>query len=277
MPTLAKAIVDGNNAGKNPEINFKGFAVGNPYTDVDSNTYGTYAAFWGHQLVSKMSWDNYLTHCPIRPLECAIARSQMNVEVGNLNPYALDFGVCASPVLRAGRAQRTWLMHFISRDSKFRRQFDIPPNLEAYDPCVDNYAVEYLNHPDVQNALHAKPVFWRECSVKVVYNTSDNGAFMEPYYHFLIDTAKIKILVYSGDDDSVCSTVGTQEWIYKLGYPITAPWTSWTLPNDEQVAGYVTRFQGLNFVTIHTAGHEVPTYQPARALQLFQNFLDGTF
>lgn len=33
MPTLAVAIVNGNKAGINPKINFKGFAVGNPYTD----------------------------------------------------------------------------------------------------------------------------------------------------------------------------------------------------------------------------------------------------
>jgi len=277
MPTLAKAIVDGNNAGVNPHLNFKGFAVGNPYTDTESNTYGTFAAFWGHQLVSKISWDNYLQHCPVRPLACANARAQMNTEIGNLNPYALDFGVCASPTLRAGRAQRTWLMHYITDDKKIRRQFAIPPTLSAYDPCVDNYATTYLNQDYVQTALHAKPTNWRECSLHVVYNQTDKAQPMEPYYRYLIDEAKIKILVYSGDDDSVCATVGTQEWIYKLGYQITAPWTAWTLPNDEQVAGYITRFQGLNFVTVHTAGHEVPTYQPERALQLFQNFLNGDF
>ena len=35
MPTLAKQIVDQNTAGTQPRLNFKGFAVGNPYT----NTY----------------------------------------------------------------------------------------------------------------------------------------------------------------------------------------------------------------------------------------------
>ncbi|CAN0385717.1 unnamed protein product, partial [Ectocarpus sp. 13 AM-2016] len=45
-----------------------------------------------------------------------------------------------------------------------------------------------------------------------------------------------------------------------------------------QVAGYHTRFQGakLSFVTVHYAGHEVPAYQPARALTLLRRYLDGS-
>jgi carboxypeptidase C (cathepsin A) len=276
MPTLAEAIVNGNAAGKNAYINFKGFALGNPYTDPESNSYGTYQTFWGHQLVSKFTWDAYISHCPLRPALCIQAKSQMNIEIGNLNPYALDYGVCASPALAGGRAQRNWLMHFITEKS-MRGQLGVLQNLQAYDPCVDNYAIKYLNRPDVQAAIHAKPTVWRECSIKIVYNQSDSRNPMEPIYHFLIDQAKIRVLVYSGDDDSVCATVGTQEWIYKLGYNITQPWTAWTLPNDEQVAGYLTRFQGLNFATVHSAGHEVPTYQPARALQLWKYFLKGDF
>ena len=38
MPTLAKQIVDSNAQGTNFVLNFKGFAVGNPYTDPYSGT-----------------------------------------------------------------------------------------------------------------------------------------------------------------------------------------------------------------------------------------------
>ena len=40
MPTLAKFIVESNAAGGNDDLNFKGFAVGNPYT----NPYSLYPA-----------------------------------------------------------------------------------------------------------------------------------------------------------------------------------------------------------------------------------------
>lgn len=32
----------------------------------------------------------------------------------------------------------------------------------------------------------------------------------------------LDILVYSGDDDSQCATVGTQDWIWSLGYEVSA-------------------------------------------------------
>ena len=38
MPTLAQQIVNENTAGTNKILNFKGFAVGNPYTDPYSGT-----------------------------------------------------------------------------------------------------------------------------------------------------------------------------------------------------------------------------------------------
>ena len=40
------------------------------------------------------------------------------------------------------------------------------------------------------------------------------------YKELLEDPANIKILVYSGDDDGVCGTVGTQEWIWDLGFEV---------------------------------------------------------
>jgi hypothetical protein len=35
-------------------------------------------------------------------------------------------------------------------------------------------------------------------------------------YEDLISKGGLKILVYSGDDDSICSTIGTQMWIWDL-------------------------------------------------------------
>lgn len=44
-----------------------------------------------------------------------------------------------------------------------------------------------------------------------------------------------------------------------------------------EVGGYVVQYKGgLSLVTVRGAGHEVPSYQPQRALQLVQGFLAGT-
>jgi carboxypeptidase C (cathepsin A) len=89
----------------------------------------------------------------------------------------------------------------------------------------------------------------------------------------------LRILVYSGDDDGVCGTVGTQRWIYDLGFSVDSMWKTWYV--DGQTAGYITKFKTdnaptnsrLSFMTVHGAGHEVPTYKPKEALILFEMYI----
>ena len=45
----------------------------------------------------------------------------------------------------------------------------------------------------------------------------------------------------------------------------------------KQVGGYTQVYKGgLTFATVREAGHQVPSYQPARAFSLIKHFLDGT-
>lgn len=77
-----------------------------------------------------------------------------------------------------------------------------------------------------------------------------------------------------GDVDDVCATIGTQAWIYKEGGEVKTVWESWYA--NGQTAGYLTIFDGsFTFATVHTAGHEVPAYQPIRAYTLLQSFLEN--
>jgi len=69
--------------------------------------------------------------------------------------------------------------------------------------------------------------------------------------------------------------LGSQYWLYGLGLTNTQKWTSWSV--NGQVAGYVARFDGLNFVTVHGAGHMVPAHKPELGLELWKMFLNGTF
>ena len=52
-------------------------------------------------------------------------------------------------------------------------------------------------------------------------------------------------------------------------------WDEWTV--NGQTAGYLTKWAntGFAFATVRGAGHEVPTYKPEAALQLFQSYLNG--
>lgn len=72
--------------------------------------------------------------------------------------------------------------------------------------------------------------------------------------------------------------IGTQAWIWDLGYTISGlPWQVYTY--NQQTAGYLTQWKStkLAFLTIHGAGHEVPTYKPDVALDMWSKYLSGTF
>ena len=156
---------------------------------------------------------------------------------------------------------------------------------------LQSWSSKYLNREDVQKALHVRKTpysadKWVECSNRhgkanpkgmIHYNMTDHLNDMSQYYHQLIDgDHKLRILIFSGDADSVCGTAGTQKWLKHLGYPVVGePWQRWEV--DGQIAGYFTKYEGLTFATVHNSGHEVPMYQPMKGLHVFENYINGTW
>ena len=279
MPTLADAIIQYNDASESGKLNFMGFAVGNPYTDYYSGVGAEMETYWGKQLLPKPSWDKYVAN------GCLTVEQQLNnsvctymildfmKKIGNLNPYALDYPVCLTS------QQRT--MHAFVHGSDGVNSYG---GVNSYEPCEDDFATNYLNDPAVKKAIHVNDIEWVECSRTTKYQMADKMLPMEKYYKTILNSKthpNLRILVYSGDDDSVCGTIGTQRWIYDLGFPVDKLWTTWFV--DGQTAGYITTFKTpfskesrFAFMTVHGAGHEVPTYKPKEALELFQMYLKGT-
>jgi carboxypeptidase C (cathepsin A) len=277
MPTWADAIINYNDAQEFPQnrINFKGFAVGNPYTDYYSGVGAQMETYWGKQLLPKPLWDNYIANGCTDPVQlfnnsaCSLLLLDFNKKIGNLNPYALDYPVCLT-------SQQRTIHQFLFEDLT-----DLP-----YEPCEDNYATSYLNQMDVKTAIHVKSdIAWEECSRTTKYKLADKLIPMEHYYRTILNSKShpdLRVLVYSGDDDGVCGTIGTQRWIYDLGFSVSSLWDTW-YNKDGQTAGYVTKFNTplskdsrFAFMTVHFAGHEVPTYKPKEALELFQKYIYNT-
>jgi len=277
MPNLAREIVLKNQQGKQEHINFKGFLVGNAYTDAFTNTVAQFNRFWGDSLIPKPMYDIWKSSCTERRLRnsnndwCNALETKFTGIAYDINPYALDFPVCTGDFSSdAGRAQRSWLLNHIKNFT-----YDLRV---AYQPCEANFLVSYLNRHDVKAAIRVpQNVVWTECSSSVNYSASDGLTPQQAIYNELIDgNYGLRILVFSGDDDSVCATEGTQDWIFSLGYEYHDLWKPWQV--NDQTAGFVTTFQGdLTFVTVHSAGHEVPAYQPYVALELFRRFIDGSW
>ena len=112
------------------------------------------------------------------------------------------------------------------------------------------------------------------------WNRDDWGSDVTPLYGQLLHRG-LKVLIFSGDTDSVCSTIGTQNWLYDIpDIKVLSHWREWSIDPREsewQTAGYITKFSGgLTFSTIRNAGHEVPMYRPAEAFHLFSEYLNGS-
>eukprot|EP01084_Bolivina_argentea_P189534 325936_1 len=102
--------------------------------------------------------------------------------------------------------------------------------------CLKDYSAMYLNRKDVRQAMHVNPSFngtWIACA-DIDYNGTDINAAMQPIYQYLIASEwDLHMTIYSGDDDSVCATMGDQFWIYNMSWTIEQPWTAWYYNSKE--------------------------------------------
>jgi len=114
--------------------------------------------------------------------------------------------------------------------------------------------------------------------------SGDNGAGFDyactekdlrPFYAQLANDKTMRLLVYNGDTDVSVNYLGSQNWTSHLGLRRLEQWRSWTLDGNRAVAGMVTHYAGLDFVTIRGSGHMVPRDKPRAAFELLNHFLSN--
>ena len=298
VPQLAKKIVDRlGTPGFN--INLKGFLVGNPWVDPFTNDVAQVRDFYQHGLISRPMFEVWMSQCSERVSydhkACPHAISKMRRNMRDISPFALDYPVCTEDKVDLNDAVASQVMHFLNMTAnahEYPRSNNLPrflPPDERYLPCAEEHLKVYLNQRSVQRAIHVRHIGqrWHACAPEeaLSYRVADYLESQIDLYKELIVVAQngmhnLSMLVFSGDNDSVCSTSSTQAWIYDLGVdPLPdQDWREWRV--HKQTAGFVTRFDLGNqtgsrflFATVHGAGHEVPAYRPVEALKLFQKFL----
>ncbi len=294
MPTLAQAILKDGGVP-----NFGGFLVGNPITWLTYTNYGMYGTQYGHQLLPKPLWDEYeaadCRHAPgLNPGPvCENITGRMDELTAGLDPYALDFPKCNDSPLLASRRHERWTVLRAIRRARGKEMYPYFPT--DYQPCTADWATSYLSRTDVQAAIHAAPGGptwkgnWSACA-NIDYSSDDVAAPMMPVYKWLLSEGTkvhpgLKMAIMSGDDDTVCATLGTQQFIWDLDLPILEPWAPWTLedgpkcpgPACKQVGGFAVKFAGLSLVTVHGAGHLVPATRPEQGQHVVRNFLQGVW
>lgn len=129
----------------------------------------------------------------------------------------------------------------------------------------------YLSNSAVKEALHIAPqvAAWEGCS-NINYTVLQKGS--EWIWRKL--KGVIRMLKYSGDKDGVVPTDGSLRWINGLGWNETTPWSAY-MDANKQVGGYYWQLDGMDFGTVHGAGHMCPADEPQRSEHLIMGWIHG--
>ncbi|MBY0307717.1 MAG: S10 family peptidase, partial [Phycisphaerales bacterium] len=121
---------------------------------------------------------------------------------------------------------------------------------------VENQITAYLNYPDVQAALHARPTKWRSCG-GVVFDQIGGNHIVPFLEYFFTNAPTMRILYYSGDIDIKTVPFGeTFRCLETLNRPVVDPWKPWGF--NQEIAGYVEVYDTYTLATLKGAGHEAP-------------------
>ncbi|CAH8355686.1 unnamed protein product [Eruca vesicaria subsp. sativa] len=265
IPQLSQAIVKHNQASGENTINLKGYMVGNGLMDDYHDSLGLYQYIWTLGFISDQTYSLLKLKCGLEPFihtseVCNKALEIMDMEIGEIDQYSVFTPACVSQSKTLLKKRRV---------GGFRVS-------EQYDPCTMKHSKVYFNLQEVQEALHVPPGLapskWDTCSDVVSEHWNDSPSSVLDIYHELID-AGLRIWVFSGDADAVVPVTSTRYSIDALNLSTFSPYGPWYI--DGQVGGWTQQYDGLNFVTVRGAGHEVPLHRPKEALTLFQAFLSG--
>ncbi|KAK7316632.1 hypothetical protein RJT34_00247 [Clitoria ternatea] len=222
VPQLAYTILV-NHKLNYKSITLKGIAIGNALIDDVTASKGIVDFLWTHALISDQTHELIEKYCDLTSENiseiCFNATMQAFIERGGIDPSNIYAPLCYDIPLKNGSTGSVY----------------------DFDPCSSYYVDAYLNRPEVQKALHAKPTNWSRCS---------------------------------GDTDAKIPVTSSRYAINTLKLPIQVAWYPWY--SEEEVGGYVVEYKGVTFVTVRGAGHLVPSWQPARSLTMILSFLSGS-
>ncbi|KAM1263526.1 hypothetical protein ACFX2G_029134 [Malus domestica] len=262
VPQLAHTILNHNKRANKTIINLKGIIIGNAVINDETDSKGMYDYLATHALISDKTANNINKYCNFaanattQPKECNDATDAANKDTYYVDIYNIYAPLCLSTNLTA-KPKRTSIFEF--------------------DPCSEYYAYGYLNRPDVQQALHANVTKlshdWEPCS-DIITHWGDSASTVLPLLHEFLDNG-LRVWIFSGDIDGRVPVTSTKYSIDKMNLAVKTEWHAWFLSGE--VGGYTQVYEGgLTFATVREAGHQVPSYQPARGLSLIKHFLDGT-
>ncbi|KAG7593789.1 Alpha/Beta hydrolase fold [Arabidopsis thaliana x Arabidopsis arenosa] len=276
VPAIVQQISIGNEHGYNSQINLKGYILGNPSTDLDSdhNSKIPYAHRMGlisdelYESLKRTCQGNYVKVDPTN-IQCLKLMENYQKCVSRINEGFILIALCdlASPNPYSGEhGERTYLTTLVQSDLSL--------------PTPDCYMYRYLlashwaNDEDVRKALHVVKGSigkWMRCNWDLPYEKDIKSSV--PYHRNNSIKGDYRSLIYSGDHDMMVPYTGTEAWIKSLNYSITDDWRPWFANN--QVIGYTRTYaNNMTFATIKGGGHTAE-YKPEESFIMFQRWISG--
>lgn len=120
----------------------------------------------------------------------------------------------------------------------------------------------WLNQEDTKEAIHVNSsthnITWVDCNGKINQQWQFLPEASQWIYTVLKTSGYVRMMHYSGDTDGVLPTYGTKRWIESLNWPKIGNYSMWR--TDQQVSGFLQKYEGLDFLTVKGVGHMAPQW-----------------
>ncbi|KAK6124818.1 hypothetical protein DH2020_041434 [Rehmannia glutinosa] len=232
VPQLANLIIQSK-----AKFNLKGIAIGNPLLEFNTDFNSRAEYLWSHGLISDAAYNQFTFVCNYSQIrrqaeigtltpDCSRVIKQVSSEISRfVDTYDVTLDVCLSSVLQ---------------QSEVLNQLDEP----KIDVCVEDETNVYLNRKDVQKAFHARLIGvkrWSICSDILHYEMQNLEIPTIGILGSLVKSG-IRVLVYSGDQDSVIPLTGTRTLVNGLakdmGLNTTQPYSAWLLGGHKSMVTF---------------------------------------
>lgn len=273
IPYIAQAILDKNaELNTQQKWNLQGLLIGNGWVSPKEQSFAYLEYAYKSNIVAKNS-------DIAKQLE-----SQQSLCKGELDSAGTDLQV-SYPSCEKILHQ---ILKLTVKDGRCVNMYDTRLD-DTYPSCGMNWPPDlkqitsYLRRQDVVKALHINPekkTGWSEC------NGAVGGAFKARHSKPSVDILpnileQVPILLFSGDQDLICSHYGTESLIHNMewnggkGFELTpgtwAPRQDWTFEGEP--AGYYQEARNLTYVLFYNASHMVPFDYPRRTRDMLDRFM----
>lgn len=164
-----------------------------------------------------------------------------------------------------------------------RNVYDVRKMCEGNDLCYEglDYISEYLNQPNVKEAVGAEVDTYEACNMDINRNFLFAGDWMKPFHKDVIKILEneVPVLIYAGDKDFICNWLGNHAWSDAL------PWDGHKefsktklksiLSDSGKKIGQVKNADIFTFARMFDGGHMVPYDQPEASLTMLNRWISG--